>query len=158
MARPKKYGAKKEEPTMSEQVQVPDQPSGIDTRGTRTVFVGCLHPGNIIYRVKIGNTVVRLELNGSNNSTLFDLRLKNARRQMLMRGEYGITEVPADLFAALHAQYKETAMFKNEMIICADSRADLEAMAREYGQSKSHGLDPVDPEKTATKPADKNDR
>ena len=79
-------------------------------------------------------------------------KLRDENGTPLPAGQYGITEVGADAWAEVERVYGKLAVMQSGVIFAAPSREVGDAIAAERAGLR-HGLEPVDPTKTATKPA-----
>lgn len=75
---------------------------------------------------------------------------------VLPGGQYGVTEVRAGDWKEIKKLYGSMVVMRSGAIFDAPSREEGQVMAEERAEVR-HGLEPVDPETTATKP-DKKDK
>lgn len=71
-------------------------------------------------------------------------KLRDENGHALPTGKYGITEVPADQWAAVTKVYGELTVMQSGLIFVAPTREAGDAMAAER-QGLRHGLEPADP-------------
>lgn len=77
--------------------------------------------------------------------------LLGANGEALPGGEFGVTQVPAADWREVLRLYGDLAVLKSGLIFSAPSRKEGQAMARER-KALRHGLEPVNPENTVTRP------
>lgn len=77
--------------------------------------------------------------------------LRGREKGVLPVGGFGLTTIAADDWAYIKKTYGRMEIFENGLIFAAERKADAAAEAAEKANLR-HGLEPVDPEKTATRP------
>lgn len=77
--------------------------------------------------------------------------LRGKEKGVLPVGGFGLTTIAADDWAYIKKTYGRMEIFENGLIFAAERKADAAAEAAEKANLR-HGLEPVDPEKTATRP------
>ncbi|MEG2172369.1 MAG: hypothetical protein RRY29_03815 [Desulfovibrionaceae bacterium] len=112
-------------------------------KSSETVFVYANLPNGQSFRISAGRTVT---LEGYPVSKLVD-DMGNA----LPAGQYGITELPAEDWQQVEKLYGQLTVMQSGIIFTAQSREQGDAMAAERCGLR-HGVEPIDPATTATKP------
>lgn len=108
-----------------------------------TVFVYANLPNGQSFRLPNGKSVT---LKGYPISKLLD-----ENGTALPAGQYGVTEVEADAWAAVKKIYDTLTVMQSGVIFAAADRETGDQMAAERSGLR-HGLEPIDPATTATKP------
>lgn len=111
--------------------------------GGEIVAVACNMPSGVEFPLPDGRSVV---LNGN------AVHLRGQEMGALPVGAYGITMVKKDDWEQIEKTYGNMAIFKNGLVFAQKKKDDAEAQAAEQAETR-HGFEPVDPERTATKPA-----
>ena len=114
-----------------------------DKTSQNTVFVYANLPSGQAFRLPKGQTVT---INGHPIS-----QLTGPNGEKLPAGQYGVTEVDAEQWAEVERIYGEMTVMKSGLIFAAASREIGDDMAVER-QGLRHGLEPIDPDTTTTKP------
>lgn len=135
---PKKTTAEAAKETITAQVVV-----------SATVFVAVNYPQSVKFTVPDKNGLpCDLVLNG--NAT----ELRGKEMGILPIGAYGVTEVDADAWTYIKRQYAGLPLIKNGLIFAVekDERYARDAAAERKGER--NGFEPIDPNRTNTKPDD----
>jgi hypothetical protein len=83
--------------------------------------------------------------------------LRGQEMGVLPVGAYGLTEVREDDWLYIEKMWGETPLFKNGLIF-ASSKGEKDAKAEARNREDlRNGMEPVDPERSATKPASAKD-
>lgn len=77
--------------------------------------------------------------------------LRGREKGVLPVGGFGLTTIAADDWAYIKKTYGRMEIFENGLIFAAERKADAADEAAEKANLR-HGLEPADPEKTATRP------
>ena len=109
-----------------------------------TVLVYANLPHGQRFRLNDGHTV---EIQGFPVSKLLD-----EHGNALPAGQYGVTRLPADQWAEVERLYGDMAVMRSGLIFEAPDAAYGNDMAKDHSHMR-HGLEPVDPRSTTTRPA-----
>ncbi|WP_046901578.1 hypothetical protein [Gluconobacter oxydans] len=101
-----------------------------ETRTGNTVTVACKLPNGLV--LKVGESKVILA--GSNSSRVI--------------GGYGLTAIPADLWAEWQKAHADTPFIKKNIVFMQTTAAKAEAQAGEQSEVKT-GFEGLDPDKPA---------
>lgn len=113
-----------------------------------TVVVALNRASGIVFPMPDGR---RVTING--NAT----HLRGKEKGKLPMGAYGLTTIARADWEYIKKTYGPSMkLFESGLIFAADRKADAVDMADERAELR-HGLEPVDPEKTQTKPNDGKD-
>ena len=82
--------------------------------------------------------------------------LRGQEMGVLPVGAYGLTEVREDDWLYIEKMWGETPLFKNGLIFAQSKAADAKAEAKNR-EDLRNGMEPVDPERSATRPASAKD-
>ena len=110
--------------------------------GTRMVAVALNRATGIQFALPDGRKVL---VNG-NAATL-----RGMEKGILPVGAYGLTMVPAADWEYIKKTYGGMEIFQHGLIFAAERKADAVDEAAEKAELR-HGIEPVDPESTTTKP------
>lgn len=115
------------------------------TPGGDTVVVALNRPYGLSFRMPNGRKVV---IKGNGESLI------GKEKGILPIGAYGLTTISADDWDYIIKTHGTMPVFKNGLIFATKRKADAvdEAESRD---DLRNGLEPIDPEKTATKEAEK---
>lgn len=79
--------------------------------------------------------------------------LRGLEKGVLPVGGFGLTIIPAEDWEYIKKTYGGMEVFENGLLFAAERKADAVDMADERAALR-HGMEPVDPENTATRPND----
>lgn len=113
-----------------------------------TVVVALNRASGIVFPMPDGR---RVTINGN------AIHLRGKEKSILPVGGYGLTTIARADWEFIEKTYGPSMkIFESGLIFAADRKADAVDMADERAELR-HGLEPVDPEKTQTKPNDGKD-
>lgn len=147
--------AKKRNPSRPQQPQTVTKPAAPVTApaasaptSADTVVVALNRASGIVFPMPDGR---RVTINGN------AAHLRGREKGILPVGAFGLTTVDRSDWEYIKKTYGPSMkLFESGLIFAADRKADAGDMADERAELR-HGLEPVDPEKTQTKPNDGKD-
>ncbi len=123
------------------------EPQAAKASSTNTVAVALNRATGIQFALPDGRTVV---INGN------AAHLRGREKGVLPVGAFGLTVVSAADWEYIKKTYGGMEIFQNGLIFAAERKADAAAEAAEKAELR-HGIEPVDPENTATRPGNAGD-
>lgn len=129
-------------PTTAAPFTVAPETPGNVSHVDQTVMVALNRAIGLSFKMPDGRDVV---INGSGH------QLTGQQMGKLPVGQYGLTMVAASDWEYIAKTYGQMDLFKNGLIFAANSAHDAEGEARNRA-SLRHGLEPVNPKRTNTKP------
>lgn len=137
-----------ESPVISPAFQRPSQAVKSEVVTSRdTVVVALNRPYGLSFRMPNGRKVV---IKGNGESLI------GKEKGVLPIGAYGLTTIAADDWDYIMKHHSSMPIFKNGLCFATKRKADALDEA-ENRDDLRNGLEPIDPEKTATKEAEKGE-
>lgn len=112
-----------------------------------TVVVALNRASGIVFTLPDGR---RVTINGNAH------HLRGKEKGILPVGAFGLTTIARADWEAIKKIYGKMKLFESGLIFAAERKADAVDMAEERAELR-HGLEPIDPEKTQSKPNDGKD-
>lgn len=140
------------QPMLSDQSNKQSAQTATVNTNPSTIYVAMNYPHNVKFTVPDRDGMMsEIELNGN------AANLRGKEMGILPVGAYGITEVNAEVWAYIKTRYAGLPLIRNGLIFATDRTVKYAESAAAERTAVRNGYEPVDPEKTVTKPADKAD-